>query len=254
MDATATFIPGTRRRFSRQGFIVLVCTIIVANGIVALIVLSQLRQTDLRVDRALRATLILQDVEDRAVRCGRDQLSYRLSGDTTYLAAYRDGEAQIDRELVETRKLLSDSTEESHRLENLVHLIDQDRAELAATLAPMEPNFASGRLPPELRASADRTNMIVAATDDMQADESALLHKHLTAIAARNTVMLGTVVLGALGSIALIMVILSMMRRDERQMQELADASIAALRESELRFRRIFEQSPLGILLADQGD
>ena len=49
----------------------------------------------------------------------------------------------------------------------------------------------------------------------------------------------------------LVLVIIVVMIRKARRNEKLAAAQSGALRESELRFRRIFEESPLGILLAE---
>src|SRR5262249_53076192 len=51
-------------------------------------------------------------------------------------------------------------------------------------------------------------------------------------------------------SVALIGVIFALMRRDLRRSQRLAEKRSGALRESEQRFRRVFDESPVGILVA----
>jgi PAS domain S-box-containing protein len=60
---------------------------------------------------------------------------------------------------------------------------------------------------------------------------------------------LATVALGTFASVALLGMAFLLMRRDALQSSRLADSASGALRESELRFRRIFEASPVGKLL-----
>ena len=66
--------------------------------------------------------------------------------------------------------------------------------------------------------------------------------------------MLGTVGFGAFGCLVLIIVIVNMMRQEAQRSERLAEASTGALEESEQRFRRTFEESPLGILLMRRDD
>ena len=83
--------------------------------------------------------------------------------------------------------------------------------------------------------------------------EQKLLSEHLAAIDLRSTMVVSTIVLGTLGSVALIGVIVLQVRREARQNESLAEATSEALHESERRFRRVFEESPLGKLLAEAG-
>jgi PAS domain S-box-containing protein len=70
-------------------------------------------------------------------------------------------------------------------------------------------------------------------------------------IASRNTIIFVSVVLGVVGSIALIGAILALMRRDLRRTERLATTTSGALQKSEQLFRSIFEESPLGKVLVE---
>ena len=107
-------------------------------------------------------------------------------------------------------------------------------------------------VPPDMAADMARTTAIVAAVDELLGDAGRLLDEHLAGIDSRNTVALVTVSLGVVASVALIGLVFGMMRRDLHRSERLAATHSDALRESELRFRRVFEESPLGILLAEQ--
>ena len=88
----------------------------------------------------------------------------------------------------------------------------------------------------------------------MLKSEFETMREHVASIRARDVELLGTTVVGAIASITLIGIIFRMVRRDALRTEQLADASSEALRESELRSRHIFEESPLGILLANRDD
>ena len=93
-------------------------------------------------------------------------------------------------------------------------LIQQDSAALAASLAPIELPAGTASVPPDLAADVARTEAIVAAIDELLANERRLLDERLAVIGSHNTVAFATVVLGAIGSVALIGIIFAMMHRD----------------------------------------
>jgi PAS domain S-box-containing protein len=237
-----------------MAFIALLCLLILADGIVALLVLTQIRWADVAVHRAFRVILVLQQLDVLADDYATDQRSYRLSGDERRLQAYRDEVARLPALFAQLRGLTGKDGDESKHLANLVRLIDRDTAELAATLTPIEAHFADGRMPEELNQSVQRSGVIVAAIQSMETDETRSLLGNLSALEARDTFMLGTLGIGACGSLVLIIIILNMLRQEAQRSRRLAEASTGALEESEQRFRRIFEDSPLGILLMRRED
>ena len=254
MSAGGGVAARSSRRVFRLVFLALAFLLTVANGIAAMVFVAQLRLTDARVDRALQVIFVLQDVEDIVERSGRDQRTYRLSGDASWLQAYLKEEGQLPEKIARLHDLIADGNGEARRLEDLTRLIDQDHAELQASLAPIRPHFEAGQLPAELMASIARSKAVGTAVDDMQSDQARLLRADLAMVRARDTVMLTTVGLGAFGSIVLIVIILNMLGGDVRRTERLATASTDALLEIEQRFRWIYEQSPLGILLLRQHD
>ena len=136
------------------------------------------------------------------------------------------------------------------RVDRLVSLIRQDSAALAASLAPIELSSGTGSVPAGLAADVARTDGHRRRGRRVARKRERLLDERLAAINSHNTVAFATVVLGTIGSVALIGVIFGMMRRDLRRSERLAATHSGALQESEQRFRRVFEESPLGILLA----
>ena len=97
----------------------------------------------------------------------------------------------------------------------------------------------------------DRTIAIEVAIGAMQQNEQNRLRDQFAAIELYSAITLGTGMLIRTGAIVLVVVIIVVMFRKARRNEKLATAQADALRESELRFRRIFEESPLGIVLAD---
>ena len=130
-------------------------------------------------------------------------------------------------------------------------LIERDMAELGANLAPLEARFSDGRLPAEPAAGVVRTNAIGAAIDTMLAYEQNLLRDDLVTIELHNAIALGIGLLVRTGAISLVVIIIVVMIRKVRRNEKLTAAQSDALRESEQRFRRVFEESPLGIVLAE---
>ena len=167
MRASGALAAQTYRRIFRLVFLALAFLLAVADGVAAIVVWTQLRVTDARVDRASQAAFALQDIEDGVVRISQDQLAYRMSGDVDWLQGYRREAAKLPGELARLHDLVAGSDSQSSQLADLTRLIDQDHVELEATLTPIQPHFDSGRLPAELAANIARTNAIFAAADEM---------------------------------------------------------------------------------------
>ncbi|HTI84632.1 MAG TPA: ATP-binding protein [Acetobacteraceae bacterium] len=223
--------------------------LVVANGLLAILQLTEQRRADEKVERTFQVTLLLDKIEQLVTRCGRDQRSYRISGDVVRLEAYRQEAAALSGLLAQLRGLVADNKREDAGLNNIEALIDDDLNTLAKTLSPLAVRFQDGKLPQDLNESIDRSVAIASMLDDMAAGEAASLQAQLRMMRMRNSVMLGVVGFGAFIGVILLVVIVILLRRETRQTRLLAAASTFALRESEQRFRRIFEESPLGIVL-----
>jgi PAS domain S-box-containing protein len=241
-------------RGSRVAFLALAFLLILGDGLLAILLLNDERRANTNVERTLQVTLLLQRIEDLATRAGRDQRAYRIAGDRVRLEAFRQEAAELPQELADLGKLVVGNGHESAQQSDLFRLVDEDLSALAATLTPISTRFEDGRLPPEITDSIHRSAVIVAAVDTMASNEAGELRTQLAAIDARNAIMLGTVGVGAFGGVILLAVIVRLLRGETQRTQRLAAASTGALEESEQRFRRIFEESPLGIVLARRDD
>ncbi len=242
----------TRGHMPRLAFLLLALLPIVANGVIAFVSLRDLARSRAETERSLEAILLLERVDDLAEDSARDQRAYRVYGDPQRLDAYRKAQAALPAKLQNLRDLVTEDGSDPDRLERVSALIAQDTAALAATLTPIEPHARAGSLPPELVASIARSDAIGAAIEDRLNGEERLIAQHFAAIASSTRVVLGSVVLGSVGGIALVGVIFGLMHRDLRRSERLAAANSGALAESEEQFRHIFEESPIGIVLAKQ--
>jgi len=251
MSASSVISNPTTSRASRITFVAAVVLLITANGLFAILLLNEERRADAKVDRALQVTLVLQAIEDLVTRTGRDQWAFRISGDAARLEAYRQEAAALPGLLAKLRGLDSDKEDEASR-KRLAASIENDLHILSETLSPLVTGFQNGMLPQELADSLDRSSAIVSMLDRMQAEEVASLRTQLTTVRLRNGVMLGIVVFGAFAGVVLLVFIVDRLRRETQETKLLAEASYGASQESEQRFRRIFEESPLGIALVRQ--
>ncbi len=188
----------------------------------------------------------LQEIEVLTASSDRNQRMYRISGEPGRLAAYRRDAAQLPEKLARLRELTSGDERSAEQQAELARLVGNDLAALAATLTPGTPT--------DLTESLDRTQAIVVAINAMLASEAFSLRQYLAANEFGNTAMLGTLALRAVLGVILLALIVSLLRRETRQTARLAAASTDALQESEQRFRRIFEESPLGIVLVRSPD
>ncbi len=225
--------------------------LIIANGLAAFTYLQQLHRAVAQADHSLQVTLVLKEIEDLSEACGWSQRNYLLSGDAQYLDSYRHARMELPAQLERLNGLVADDSSQSGLLKSLRTLIERDMAELGANLAPLEAHFGDGRLPAEAAAGVARTNAITAAIDTMLAYEYDLLRDDLVTIESHNAIALGIGLVVRTGAIILVLVIIVVMIRKARRNEKLAAAQTEALRDSELRFRRVFEESPLGIVLAE---
>ncbi len=224
---------------------------IIANGIIALTAVDQLRVAHREVENTLGVVQALKQLDDLLDTSSRDRNGYSVFADPALLAAYRVKQAAISGTLQYVRDLIAIGGGNPTDLDKIGSLIEQDRAASASLEGRSEPLPLSAGRPAELKANAARGDEIMAAINGLLADQRQLLDQRLKVIASRNTVAFVTILLGTGGGIALVGVIFYLMRRDLRSTQQLAEIRSGALQASEHRFRRIFEESPLGILLSE---
>jgi PAS domain S-box-containing protein len=224
---------------------------IVANGVVALIAVDQLRVANSKVQHTLEAMQALKELDDLTGFSSRDQRGYRVFGDPALREAYRAKQAAIPAVLRRARELITADGSNPRDLDRIASLIAQDNAALGASETFELPRGGPAAVPADLNASLARSDAMEAEINTLIAEQRGMLDRRLKVIASRNTVTMITVLIGTGAGLALVGIIFALMRRDLRSSERLAEMRSGALLESEKRFRRIFEGSPLGILLGD---
>jgi PAS domain S-box-containing protein len=221
--------------------------LIVVNAGAALTYLHELHGAVALTDRSLECMRVLEKIEDLARASGRDNLLFGMNGDARRLDADRQAlPAQLDR----LPTLIADSDPQRERLAGLTGLIDQQAAALATEIGSSPAQSGDALAPGDIAAGVERTNAIVATIDAMLADERTLLHDRLAATESSSTIGLAAGMAVRIGAIALVVAIIAMMYRKSRGNEELSKLRFMALQESDQRFRRVFAESPLGMLLA----
>ncbi|HEX4171143.1 MAG TPA: PAS domain S-box protein, partial [Acetobacteraceae bacterium] len=243
-------IRGAQGSISHLALLIFAVLLIITNGVVALTALQQLRAANRQVRHTLETTQALKQLQDLAESNSRDDRGYRVFGDPSLLEAYRASRVAMAEALQRVRDLLAEDAHRPQALDRVASLIEQANAGLPE---PQPPVATEGyaTLPPELRASIVRSDAIVTAINSLLADQRGVLDQRLNVIASRNTVTFITVLIGTGGGIALVGLVFALMRRDLQSSLRLAEIRSGALQQSEQRFRRIFEGSPLGILLGE---
>jgi PAS domain S-box-containing protein len=224
-----------------------VLVLIVVNGSVALTSVRVLCEAEKRVERALQAIVALKAVETLLEDSNETVLRYRLSATPQDLESYRQAQAELPEQLQRVRSLIVDDPAHTTRLDELSSIIAQDHAATAGLLSPVgQPADTS-----PLAAHIKNANTIYAEIDGLIESEAGLLNKRIATIASHNLVLFATVAISAVSSVVLLGITFALMHRALRRSEMLAATHSGALQESEQRFRSMFDESPLGIVLAE---
>jgi PAS domain S-box-containing protein len=212
---------------------------------------NEMRVAHRDVENTLEVVQALKQLDDLMDSSSHDGHGYRVFSDPALLAAYRAKQAAIPETVQRARNLIVVGGGNPTDLDQINSLIEQDRAASEALEKRTEPLPRSVGRPADLEASAARGNQIMGAINRLLTDQRQLLNQRLEVIASRNAVAFITILFGTGGGIALVGVIFYLMRRDLRGSEQLAAMQSGALQATEQRFRRIFEESPLGKLLCE---
>jgi PAS domain S-box-containing protein len=224
-----------------------VLVLLVVNGAVALTSISVLCEAEKRVERALQAILAVTEVETVLESNNEISLRYGLSASPQDLEAYGKAQAELPEFLRRMRGLIADDTAQTERLDRLSAMIAQDDPAMAGSFSAVGQAVDSSLIATHIQTS----NAIDAAVGPMIEREASLLNKRLATIAAHNSVLYVTVAISAVSSVVLLGITFALMHRALRRSERLAATHSGALLESEQRFRSMFDESPLGILLAE---
>ena len=221
----------TDGRAGRLALFAVAGLLVVVNAGAALTYLHELHGAVALTDRSLEVMRGLEAIEGLAGPSGRDD---------------RKARSELDR----LRGLIADSDPQRERLTGLTGLIDQQAAAPATAIGSAAAQSGDARAQGDIAAGAARRNAIVATIDAMLAEERTQLHDRLAATESGSTIRLAIGMAIRTGAIVLVVAVIAIMYRKSRGNEELAKARFRALQESDQRFRRVFEESPLGMLLA----
>jgi len=255
MRDTIRVKPITRHRIPRSIWFVLALLLIVGDSTFGFVVLRKLHQSDAGIAHTRKALSELRTVKDLLLQGGWSPLNDSAAGDVQQPDACREARSNLSVELQRLHGLIGNDKAEAGRLNRLTALLYEHTGEPTGTAAATQPTPGVSPLQEGLPAGVDRTNAIAATVDDMLLNEQKQLEDRVATDGGRDTLTLGSIMLdvivfGAFGKIVLVGVFFLLMRRDTQRRRLSAEAQSDAIREFEQRFRRIFEESPIGIVLA----
>jgi PAS domain S-box-containing protein len=224
-----------------------VLVLMVVNGTVALTSVRRLCEAQNRVERALQAIVALKDADTLLEDSNETGLRYGLSATPEDLEAYRKAQAELPEQLQRVRSLIADDPARTERLDELASMMAQNNPAVADSFLPVGQAVDTSLLVTHIQ----RASAIDAAIDGLIEGEASLLRKRVATIASHNWVLFVTVAISAVSSVILLGITFVLMHRALRRSERLAATHSGALRESEQRFRSMFDESPLGIVLAE---
>jgi PAS domain S-box-containing protein len=236
------------RRISRQTGLVIAFLFILANCAFALMMVYQVRQANRLVVRTEEVLLALNNVREQVRQASSGQRAYLFTRDPQYLAQYEQGVKNLAAPMERLLVLEGDNAGQARRVGSLAVHIAEEKQRLAdgiATASAAPPAIA------DLLASRQVSEELIASVDPIVEEERRMLGKRIAAADQRNVWILLLVSLGTVLSLVVIATLLYRMRGEAHERRRQLAGTDAALHESEQRFRRVFDASPLGILLVE---
>ena len=252
-DSTRTR-PYTRQRIAQQIGLPLALLLIVVGGVFNVLMLRESGLADAQLEHTLQVMLTLIKARGLVEDAGRYLHVYRLLGDSRSFDTYRDIQQELPTILQRLRDTITADDDLSGRLERVATLIDQGNAQPTTPVVPPQVGADAKPLPPDLAAELNHTDAITAILDDMLQDEQNLLRDRIASVQSHEADRLVLAGLRTLAALVLVGVVFLLMRRDTRQSEQLIETQSGELQESQQRFRRIFDESPFGMVLSRSDD
>jgi PAS domain S-box-containing protein len=252
MSVTSTPRQRHLRRISRQTGLVVAFLFVLANSAFALFMLREVRKANERVTHTQAVMLELQDVRELVRQAGADQRGYLFTGDRQYLETYERAERALPETLEKLHSLVSENAEQAGPVAGLAERVVKERNRLASSIADAHTGSAKDPNLQDLIASRQKTDDLAASVEPLIAQERSLLETRIASSERRSAQTSVLISLGTVISLIVIALMIYRMLRDARTRSAELAGTDAALRDSEQRFRRIFQKSPLGIVLAER--
>ncbi len=226
---------------------------ILANSTFALLAYHEVRQANAVLLQSQEAVDALQDVRELIQRAGAGQRGYLFTHEQHFLTQYQQAESALTAPLNKLRGLALGNPGLTAGIATLAASIDADRARLATGTSQAQSDPGNHPTADDLMASRLRTdvlsNSIAPVLDNMRLSQD----DRIAAVHQRTVMALLLFSFATITSVVVIAVMLYGMQGEARARSTELAGTGAALRDSEQRFRRMFEESPLGIVLAQAG-
>jgi PAS domain S-box-containing protein len=222
---------------------------IFANSGFALLMLWEMSQAKALVLHTQEVMMTLHEVGQLVRQAGAGQRGYLFTHDAQFLFGYQQAEQDLPASVEKLRTLVSDSPQQVSAINSLAMQTDKDLRRLASGLSQASStNYPTSA---ELADSRLQTDSLMASVGPLLLQEREVLQERMAVVEWRNSLALILLSSGTVISMLAIGLMLYRMRVEARARSTELAGTDAALRESEQRFRRIFEESPLGIVLAE---
>jgi PAS domain S-box-containing protein len=240
-------------RLSHRTGLVTAFLFILANSTFALLAYHEVRQTNDLVMHTQEVMGALQDVRELIQRTGSGQRGYLFTHDEKFLTQYEQAEDALPALLDKVRTMLSGSPDLITRIAGLATDIEADRRRLASGISQARSDPGSYPTANAMLANRLQTDVLANSIGPIRDGTGLALHKRIDAVEQHTTLALLLVSIATITSVAVIAVMLYRMQGEARARSTELAGTGAALRDSEQRFRSMFEESPLGIVLAQAG-
>jgi PAS domain S-box-containing protein len=239
------------RLVGRQTGVAAAFLVLLANTAFAVLMFHEVRRADDLVVHTQQLTAALLDVRGLVRQAGSNQRTYLLTRDPQFLAIYQQAELDLPPLLEDLRSLVSDNAAQSRRATTLAAETENEAKRLAAGIAQREASPAGTMAYEDLVRSKQMTDRLADSIGPILVEERGLLQTRIGTADRRNVLTLALIAGATVLSVVVIGMMLHRTQGEARaRSSELAETD-AALRDSELRFRRMFEESPIGVLVAE---